>query len=408
MQNPLFSTLFCWILILLTGCAVPQSAIEHRHWTLNDSIRQTGTEQLLLNIVRLRYDEKPYFLQVSSISTQFSASSNVGTTSDIVQEGSNQFGLTVGISYSEAPVVTWAIPDSREFLGRLYAPLGADQLTVLTQAGLDIPDVLRTGTKKINKLRNLEFDIRKGTITTQGYDKFIEALELIETLRKEDLADLAYALMSNYGGGKFSTEKLDTRAIAEGIPSRLFFLQREDRPATIEPRVFSNPLFLRFSKASDSDNRAIRLRELLNLNEKRYSFPIINTANASPELLRTEAGGLSLVYDPDVKLDQIMLNNRSMMEILRFASANINVPEEDLKNKYVRDVEGTERDWLNIFSSKEEPVNAWLKVKYNGNWFYIKADDLESRTTFTLLDALFASVVGNVPGGKPVLTMPVK
>ena len=56
----------------LNGCASYHTQlIEHRHWELNDAIRKTHLEQLLLNIVRLRYSETPFFLQLSSISTTF-------------------------------------------------------------------------------------------------------------------------------------------------------------------------------------------------------------------------------------------------------------------------------------------------------------------------------------------------
>jgi len=97
------------------GCAVPTGRIEHRHWELNDSIRQTNNEQLLLNLVRLRYDETPYFPQVSSITSQFSLQQNVGATGTLPQGGPNVLGLSDGIGYTENPAVTWALPDSREY-----------------------------------------------------------------------------------------------------------------------------------------------------------------------------------------------------------------------------------------------------------------------------------------------------
>jgi len=65
-------------------------------------------------------------------------------------------------------------------------------------------------------------------------------------------------------------------------------------------------------------------------------------------------------------------------------------------------------DWLVIHNSPEEPANAWLTIKFRGAWFYLLDNDLNSRSSFALLDAMFASVVGNVPGAKPLLTLPVK
>ena len=71
------------------------------------------------------------------------------------------------------------------------------------------------------------------------------------------------------------------------------------------------------------------------------------------------------------------------------------------------DLNETILDTTDVRSSKTAPENAWLKVPYRGSWYFIPATDLNSRTSFTLLSALFASVVGEVPGAKPVLTLPV-
>ena len=58
--------------------------------------------------------------------------------------------------------MTWSIPDSKEFLGRFYAPIGANQLTNIMQSGFDLVEVLRVGVQKMNHLRNREFRIRDG------------------------------------------------------------------------------------------------------------------------------------------------------------------------------------------------------------------------------------------------------
>ena len=47
-------SLLLFLIFGLAGCAFQAKIIEHRHWELSDTIRQTHNEQLLLNIVRLR------------------------------------------------------------------------------------------------------------------------------------------------------------------------------------------------------------------------------------------------------------------------------------------------------------------------------------------------------------------
>ena len=191
---------FCFV--AMYGCAVPTGRIEHRHWELNDSIRQTNNEQLLLNLVRLRYDETPYFLQVSSITTQFSLQQNVGATGTLPQGGSNVLGLSGGIGYTESPAVTWSLPDSREYYGRLLAPMGADQLTTLAQSGWEPALVFRVGVKKMNRLRNLEYRVGQELVMSDTYQQFLEVFQLLNELSKEDLLDLSYGLKSLTAAGR--------------------------------------------------------------------------------------------------------------------------------------------------------------------------------------------------------------
>lgn len=150
------------------------------------------------------------------------------------------------------------------------------------------------------------------------------------------------------------------------------------------------------------------MRELLNLDPKKHSFGIVDTANSGVEQLRSESGRLSQTFDEDVELAEIVLNNRSMMEVLYFASAYVQVPEEQISRGAVRPAGMADNEWLTVRVSSSEPSDAWVKVNYRGNWFYIAATDLKSRVSFGMLDAMFESVVGNVPGAKPLLTLPVK
>jgi len=392
----------------LSGCGTPTKVIENRHWSLNNSIHDTTQEQLLLNIVRLRYDETPLFLQLSSISTTFGTQQGIGVTGQIPDGGPNVLGLSGNLSYSESPTVTWSLPDSSEYYGRLLAPVGTDQLTSLANSGFDPSRVFRLGMKKVNRLRNVEFRVEEGIYEPKTYPDLIEALSLMDTLSKEGVIDFAYGVKSSMGGTRFPLEQLDTGAIPDGLAYGLQFMTRDD-PNTVEPLKLSKPLFLRFSKVSDSDPRVIRLRELLSLDPAKYSFGIVDTANSGIEQLRSESGVVSQVFDPDARMAEIVVNNRSMMEVLYFASTAVELPKADIA--LARPNESTDdivAEWLQIRTSSEQPEHAWISIKYRASWFYIADDDLKSRASFSLLNAMFSSIVGNVPGAKPVLTLPVK
>ena len=396
------------MLFALAGCAMQTEIIQSRHWDLNETIRETKEQQLLLNMVRMRYEETPYFLQMSSITTTFSAGANAGLQASLPSGGDapNIYTPNAGISYSETPTVTWSIPDSSEMLARFYAPIGTNQLTVLAQSGFDVIDVFTIGTRKINALRNREFSMKDGLLEPPGYADFLEVFRIWKELSREGLVDTAYSLNAKYGGVTLPISQLEARGAAEGLALGQLYLSREPGQAT--PLLAIKPLHLRFTKNSDGDPRARRLRELLKLRDDLYTFPILDVTDASPESLRSLDGRIALVFDPDVKLSQIVLSNRSVIEILRFASAFITAPPADIEKGLVRRHDLGSHTLLTVLSSEDEPADAWLKVQYRGLWFYVPETDLNSRSSFGLFSALFSSVVGDVPGADPVLTLPVK
>ena len=162
-----------------------------------------------------------------------------------------------------------------------------------------------------------------------------------------------------------------------------------------------NLLHLRFTKASDEAPKAKRLRELLGLAPDKYSFEIIDVVNATSEKSRLAAGRVAAIHDPTTQMREIAVSNRSMFEVMWYASACIDAPDEHLSAEIVVPTTDPFGGLLNIRSSREEPPDASVSIQYEGYWFYIAADDLRSRSTLILLNTLFAVTAGTVPGGQP-------
>jgi hypothetical protein len=63
----------------LSGCtSLGPQTLDHARLQYNEVIKRTTEEQLLLNIVRLRYTDTPSSLAVSAIAAQFERSQSVG------------------------------------------------------------------------------------------------------------------------------------------------------------------------------------------------------------------------------------------------------------------------------------------------------------------------------------------
>ncbi len=59
------------LLLFVSGCQMGPGAMKLGHQQYSAVLRQILNEQMLLNLVRLRYTDAPMFLQITSISTQF-------------------------------------------------------------------------------------------------------------------------------------------------------------------------------------------------------------------------------------------------------------------------------------------------------------------------------------------------
>ena len=103
--------------------------------------------------------------------------------------------------------------------------------------------------------------------------------------------------------------------------------------------------------------------------------------------------------------------------VLFYVSQAVEAPSEHRERNLItitRGADGTPFDWgrlhrgrIKIRSSKEEPKDAFIAVQYRGFWFYLEDSDLDSKSTFLLLEILGDLQAGTTPSAAPVLTLPV-
>jgi len=387
--------------ILTTGCRVGQRALRSDYPQYNQTIRDIEDEHMLLNLVRMRYLDTPVFLQISSISTTYGVSVN---TSASATGGGGPSSGTVGLGggYSETPTITYSLPESREFFGRMVAPMSSSQLSLLAMGGTG--GFFRMGVKRINRLENVNSYTGWEATTPGTYDEFEEAMDLLEELEREGLLDVTINIALIEASSPFE-ELGNMRALPEGEQIGMEFWKNEDG-LWLAYYGIKTP-HLRLAEAARDDPRAVRLRELLNLSPDQHTFPVIDVDFSKTEKARIMEKRPAAALDPGAEFTEVVLSNRSMMEVLLYASKSVQVPEEHHDAGLVAREE-VATDLFTILNSPTEPVNAAVKVQYKGTWFYIAASDLPSKLTFTRLNVMFATTAGTVPGGQPVLTLPVR
>ena len=402
-------------LLMLSGCSTVGPAFyESSFDDFNDAIRKTSDGQMLTNLVRMRYLETPVFLQVAGITTNFNINGNIGASAASREGSGNNYGLNAGAGFSESPTISFSMPESEKYYGRLLAPLSAKQITSLYFGGFDSEAVFLTTARGVNRLRNISPQFTDTATETASFSDFKEVFALITKLRGEGLVDIELTVKQADWSSPVTID--DSNPLSKVLllgavtyaNANNFELVNYDNDVWQTHR-YEQQMSLRFAPSSDDSPDAQRLRKLLNLEDDRYNFPMVNAEVVNAEKPRGIYGKAPGALDPNITWAEIGLRGRSMMEIMQVASKKVQMPEEEVaRGVAVVDAnQGAARDTgLVIKSSKSEP-DSMLRTNYRGYWFYIDDSDLESRKQFALLNALFAVVGGTVPGAAPVMTIPV-
>src|SRR5438876_765806 len=118
---------------LISGCAsLGPNALQQTRLHYNEVVKATTEEQLLLNIVRLRYTDTPSSLAVSTIAAQFERSQNFQLTPFFTSAGSDinrsytAILPQVGAGSADRPTVSLTPLDDQEFTRKLFTPLTLD------------------------------------------------------------------------------------------------------------------------------------------------------------------------------------------------------------------------------------------------------------------------------------------
>ena len=346
-------------LLLAAGCVnLGPRALEAGRADYNQVLRDTADQQLLANLVRLRYRDRPYYLEVSAVTTQFSFSPQLGLTGALGSPQIEQDALVSGgAGYQEQPTVSYAPLQGDEFARRLLTPVSLESLVLLSHSGWSIERLLRICVQRINGIPN--------AVTASGPTPD-------EAPAYEDFLDLARAL-----------RRLQVRdAVTVGF----------------RPEDEAGETVVLFSEAALDSPEYRTVVTLLGLEPGRRSYRVA----AAPR-----GGGSDLVG----------IQLRSLNGMLYYLAHSVRVPDDHLSRGLVnvtRRRDGGAFDWgeltgglMEIRTSGERPEGAAVRVRYRDHWYYIDDADLDSKSTFSLLAQLFALQAGGGEGLRPVLTLPV-
>jgi len=112
--------------LMLTACArFSHTIVPADRFNYNEAISRSQKEQMLLNILRLRYRDIPVFLSVAYILTQYSYTGSIGASGTAVLEPStvaaSNIGGSANLGYTERPTITYTPLTGSEFARRIFS-----------------------------------------------------------------------------------------------------------------------------------------------------------------------------------------------------------------------------------------------------------------------------------------------
>lgn len=333
--------------LLASGCAYHgPDALRLTRPEYNMVIQQTNEQELLLNLVRLKYRDTPYFLSVEKVasSLDFNRSLSVGAT--VPEWGSKSFALAAGAGFSEKPTLFYSPLEGEKFVRQMMTPLSPDTLILLANSGWSVERVFAVTLQEMNGIRNAPTASGPTPSNEPEFREFRAALKHLRALQVRKWVELG----------------------------------RAPDGASLE---------LRFAPAAAQDEDARAFKRLLGLDAAREHYRLVPGLGGS--------GG-----------DSISVATRSLIATMNYLSQGVEAPVMDLEaGRVTRTLgnDGKDFDWQSMLSgifrvtpSAEPPDNAAVAVRYRDSWFRIADNDLDSKATFALLSQLLALQGGQTPG----------
>lgn len=346
MTRALASLLTC---LVLTSCnAFGPRQVPLDQFDYNGAVARSQNEQMLLNLVRLRYNEIPVFLSLESVLTQYVYSGSVSVQgADGAANGFPAYtvGGGAGAIYIERPTITYSPLKGRAFAEQLVSPVPTDLVFTLVHSGWPPQQLMTMALQRINDVDNVAF-----LAEAEPSRRFERVIELVIKLAKH------HAIESHSGEGTGSAS------------------------------------LLVFSQDADAETQALidELKDLVGLERSRASFRITDRIVGR-------------------RPDEITIRVRSVLELMGYLSHGVQVPAEHLEHGLARpepEIEARDLVPMQVLSQAGRPGDAFVAVPFEGYWYYIPRVDHASMQAFGLLAYLFQMQAPQPAGAGPLITVP--
>lgn len=387
-------------------------AIRGTRLHYNESYSHTASQEMLLNIVRMRYGEVPCFMDLPAVTTLTEASTGGtgGQPSDTPLQGvfGGEFTL------KDEPTLSYQPRSGDNLAKSLIKPFTAELLLDIAP-GEDTRTFLLAFVDSINGVRNAPLATSPGGRILEPNDEYRYAVDLIDGLQSRGALKTRVAKRDAEAHAAVPAKELPTggKVPAAGMVAAAkkgYFYEVSTDGVTLlkESRLLG--LLIRPEDVEAGDMQ--ELTRLLRLQPGRSVYTVKSQENDELDYAAESAGAESI----GELSDTLRFNVRCGYQVLAYLSKGVDVPESHLRRGTAClfrtpdgrpfDARQITRGLFRVCVQKHRPVWSDLAVYYRGHWFYIAEDDVRSRSTLNLVK--FAIDLQSQSGNAgPVLTLPL-
>jgi len=347
--------MLCAVALLLAGCnAVGPTTISRDRFDYSGALAESWKNQMLLNLVKMRYLDLPIYLDVGQIVSGYTVETSATAAGEAGNSvaGTQFFGLGASRKFTERPTITYTPQTGRKFLESLLIPVHPAKVLALVQAGYDADFLLELSVDSLNGLRNRPISL--GTKRNADAD-FFRVLALLREIQDARVMSLRVE----------DPGKADAATV-------LFF--HRDR---VSPDMLA---------------KIAEVRRLLGLAADGAAYRLVQSSLP---------GGQG----------ELAIATRSMVQIMSALALGVDVPPKHLQRRLTpalaERVPG-ETPQLRVHSGSARPDDAFVAVSYEGEWFWVANDDWRSKRTFSSILFLFTLADTGDKDRLPVLTIPAQ
>jgi hypothetical protein len=410
---------FLWLglltVVATSGCTFGAQMLESSVGPYNVAVTRVSEEQLLLNVVRLRYNDNPTRLDVASIAAQYEVDATAEARpffaapnpAGSVFETFTRILPDFMASAANRPTISLTPLDDPDTIRGLFTPATLDGIVFLAETSYPLSTVFQLFVDSMNHVPNAPTASGPPRGIIPEFREFKRAADILQQLK--DLGDLQFVReekITEYGS-HLGEGSVSASALVEAAKNGFEYQQQPDKSWALVKR--DRKLSMQIRPEALARPELTELAALLHLRpgQTRYEVTVGSKDN--------------LDGAPGSRRDSTSLNifPRSAIQASYYLSHGVMVPEEHYACGLAKAPvysEGHPFDWQELFNGLftvhsvkqfRRPDCASVAVKFRGYWFYIDDRDADTKATFSLLLTMTRiNLIGTKKGG-PVLTLPV-